>query len=722
MIGVIISLFAIVKKNTLAKIIPLQFFLSVKTIIFAIITIVIFTFNWINMTIDKYNILLVDDRPENLITLEGILDSPELNIYTAGSGNEALGILLEHNFALVLMDVQMPGMDGFETAEIMRSNEKTKLIPIIFVTAISKQRRHIFKGYQAGAVDYLYKPLDLEILKSKIKAFLEFFKHRTALEQTTKQLEKTVDQLKEAKNLAINATNTKSLFLASMSHEIRTPLNGIIGMADLGLMDSDLSDQQKDRLEDIKKSGETLLEIINDILDISKVEADALELEEIEFSLGELVERVFNTIAIKAIEGQNELICDIDSDIPDIIIGDPLRLKQILINLLNNAIKFTKEGAVELSIKLLDNIEEQLRLEFCVSDTGIGMPSEMIDRLFSTYTQADVSTTRTHGGTGLGLNISQKLVKLMGGTISATSEVDKGSTFSFILNLISGQQADEKPISNKITESDKFNILIIDNNKKAADVLSNILGSYHLSNKVAESFDKAIKMLAKESFSLLFIDFKLNGITGDQILAKLNKRFPNNKFDIVFMSQIKSSIDVDRLKKTKNCDFITKPILQTKIKAFFDKKYGAEEKVNLKDAKKIANKTNSSKLARILIAEDQIINMKIVTQLITRKGWEVVPAENGKVVVDIFKQNQSNIDLILMDVQMPEMDGFTATENIREIEKGSGKHIPIVAMTAFAMKGDKEKCIAVGMDSYISKPINPSELYEVVEKYIDNRS
>jgi CheY-like chemotaxis protein len=674
------------------------------------------------MVIEKYNILLVDDRPENLITLEGILDSPELNIHTANSGNEALGMLLENDYALVLMDVQMPGMDGFETAEIMRSNDRTKQIPIIFVTAISKQRRHIFKGYQAGAVDYLYKPLDLEILKSKIKAFIEFFKHKTALEKTTKQLKKTIEDLDSAKNVAINATNTKSLFLASMSHEIRTPLNGIIGMADLGLMDSDLSDQQKDRLEDIKKSGETLLEIINDILDISKVEADALELEEIEFSLGELVERVFNTIAIKAIEGQNELICDIDSDIPDIIIGDPLRLKQILINLLNNAIKFTKEGVIELSIKVLEDIEEQLRLEFCISDTGIGMSSEMIERLFTTYTQADVSTTRTHGGTGLGLNISQKLVKLMGGTISAKSEIDHGSSFTFSLNLLSGQQADEKPISKRLAKFDDFNILIIDNNKNAGDVLSNIFGSYGLKNKLTFSFDEAVKLLMKESFNLIFIDFRLNGITGDQILDKLNKKFPGNKFDIVFMSQIKSSIDVDRLKKTKNCDFITKPILQTKIKAFFDKKYGVADKVKPKDAEASTNKTNSSKLARILIAEDQIINMKIVTQLLIRKGWEVVPAENGKVAVDIFKQNQSNIDMILMDVQMPEMDGFTATENIREIEKKSGKHIPIIAMTAFAMKGDKEKCIAVGMDHYISKPINPAELYEVVEKYINSSS
>jgi len=670
------------------------------------------------MDIETYKILLVDDRPENLITLEGILDSPELEIYTANSGNQALGMLLEYDFALVLMDVQMPGMDGFETAEIMRSNEKTKQIPIIFVTAISKQRNHIFRGYQAGAVDYLYKPLDLEILKSKIKAFVEFFKHRTALQKTTAQLQKTVKELESAKSIAESATNTKSLFLASMSHEIRTPLNGIIGMADLGLMDTDLSDLQKERLEDIKKSGETLLDIINDILDISKVEADALELEDIEFSLRELIERIFNTISIKALEGQNELICDIEQDIPDVIIGDPLRLKQILTNLLTNAIKFTKEGVVKLSIELLDNIEEQLRLKFCVSDTGIGVSEEVIEKLFATYTQADTSTTRTHGGTGLGLNISQKLVRLMGGTITAESTIDVGSDFMFTLNLITGNQGSEKQSIPPIPNRDKFNVLIVDNNVDAGKVISNILDNYNLNNIITNSFNDAVSLIQEETFDLLFIDFNLNGMSGDQIIDELNTKFPGNKLNIVFLSQIKSSIEVIKLQKTKNYDFITKPILRTKIQKYFDKKYGALKTSN-QAKKEQPSKTNKAVKARILVAEDQIINMKIVTQLLQRKGWEVIAAENGKIALDIFEQNQNNIDVILMDVQMPEMDGFMATKNIRKLEQQSGKHTPILAMTAFAMKGDKERCLDAGMDYYISKPVNPNELYKVIEKYIN---
>ena len=668
------------------------------------------------MDLEKYKILLVDDRPENLITLEGILESPELELHTANSGNEALGLLLEHDFALVLMDVQMPGMDGFETAEIMRSNERTKQIPIIFVTAISKQRKHIFKGYQTGAVDYLYKPLDLEILKSKIKAFIEFFKHRTALQNMTEELQATVDELERAKDEAENATNTKSMFLATMSHEIRTPLNGIIGMADLGLMDKELTELQKERLEDIRKSGESLLEIINDILDISKVEADAFELEEVEFSLREMIEKMFNTISIKAIEGQNELICNIDKDIPDIIIGDPLRLRQILINLLNNAVKFTENGIITLDIKLIDNIEEQLRIEFKIRDTGIGMSVDVINKLFTSFTQADASTTRKHGGTGLGLSISQKLVKLMGGTIKAKSEVGKGSEFVFALNIISGQQNTDDIPEKHFKNPQKHNILIIDNNKDAAQVLSNILCEYKIKCKIANSVDEAIKILEKEKFNLLFIDFKINGKSGDQIVEDLNKKFPTQKFNIVFLSQIKSSIEVNKLQKTESYDFLTKPVLRTKIQRYFDKLENASD-VTIDSENEVA-KTKAIDSATILVAEDQIINMKIVTQLLQRKGWKVINAENGMIAVELYQNHAKELNLVLMDVQMPELDGFGATKNIRKIEKESGRHIPIVAMTAFAMKGDKEKCLAAGMDHYISKPIKPDELYETIEKFI----
>ncbi|MDP4291447.1 MAG: response regulator, partial [Bacteroidota bacterium] len=344
----------------------------------------------------KFNILLVDDRPENLITLGGILDSPELNIFKANSGNEALSLMFENEFALVLLDVQMPVMDGFETAEIMRSTERTKNVPIIFVTAISTERKHIFKGYEKGAVDYLYKPLDLEILKSKIKAYIELFKHKQELIDTTVKLEKTVVELNKAKLIAEEATKAKSSFLANMSHEIRTPLNGIIGMAELILMD-ELSDTQRDRLSDLKTSSESLLEIINEILDISKIEADKLELETVTFSLRQMVEKCVRLLAVKAFEKKVEMVCRIDPALPDCFIGDPLRIRQILINLLGNAIKFTNEGYVGVFVELVGVLGNNVAIKFSVRDSGIGIDEDRLPLVFQSYIQEENSTSRTYG-------------------------------------------------------------------------------------------------------------------------------------------------------------------------------------------------------------------------------------------------------------------------------------------------------------------------------------
>lgn len=667
----------------------------------------------------KFNVLIVDDRPENLLTLEGILENENLNIIKASSGNEALAIMLEHNISLVLMDVQMPGMDGFEVAEIMRSNDRTKFIPIIFITAISKQRQHIFKGYESGAVDYLYKPLDLEILQSKIKAFIDFFQHKNALEETTRKLSKSIAELNEAKQIAEDATTAKSAFLATMSHEIRTPLNGIIGMADLGLMDDEIGPQQRERLMDIKTSGESLLEIINEILDISKIEADKLELEEIEFSIRELIEKIVNLLSVKIFQEKLEFVCDIDPDIPDILIGDPLRIRQILINLLSNASKFTEEGTVSVKVKMLEHIEEQISLEFAIEDTGIGIPEEKQQQLFDSYTQADTSTTRKHGGTGLGLNISQKLVNMMGGKISVSSTPGLGSKFYFRLNMITGNQK-EKPWELHLKQpNDSYKVLVIDDHEQSAKVITRLLDHWGLQNVYTSDCNKCSDLLNQHNFDLILIDFYLknkNGVEVAEELKKQNSLKPDTA--IILLSPSKANIEILKLKKAQKYEFLTKPVLQNDLRHLLITLFGSKEQIREEESKLPAEIKPPEKPLEILVAEDQIINRKIVVQLLEKKGWKVKAVENGKIALD--EACNSKYDLILMDVQMPEMDGFEATREIRVFEIDKDYHTPIVAMTAHAMKGDREKCLAAGMDYYITKPVNPSELYDTIEKFAAN--
>ncbi len=531
------------------------------------------------MEAKKPKILIVDDKIENLLTLEAVLGDLDVDFDQALSGEEALSLVFDADYALAIIDIQMPEMDGFETVSYIRKLKKTRNLPIIFVSAIYKEEYHVRKGIETGAVDFMVKPLQPEILKGKVKIFLELYNYRRQLEQMvedrTAELQQTNEQLRQEKDRAESATRTKSAFLANMSHEIRTPLNGVVGM--LGILEgTSLDENQKELVSTIRVSSDSLLGIINDILDFSKIESGQIALEHIDFDLKQLLSEIERILKLKADEKSLELKIETDPLLPLYFNGDSFRIKQVLLNLTSNAVKFTSKGSVRIKVDMLAKEGNKVRLRFSVIDTGIGISEENRKKLFREFSQADSSTARKFGGSGLGLAISRNLIHLMDGRIDVVSKEGEGSEFWFEIMLPEGAKPEER--------------------RAAAD--PSVFGS-------------------------------------------------------------------------------------------------------LKDAG-----------LKVLLAEDNQINQKVALYSLRKLGLSCDLAENGKQAVERYMAKA--YDFILMDIQMPVMDGYEATRKIRQFEKEDKRNaVRIVAMTANALKSDRDKCLSVGMDDYISKPFQITELIRI---------
>ncbi len=546
------------------------------------------------------------------------------------------------------------------------------------------------------------------------KAEIELKKQNTILKENQKELE-------EARKIAEAANQAKSEFLANMSHEIRTPMNGIIGMTDL-MMETNLSEDQKEYMHIVSSSAESLLTIINDILDLSKIEAGKIVLENRQINLPELIETILASFSHQAHEKDIELICEIDQRLPTFIIADPVRIRQVLVNILGNAIKFTKSGEVCVRVttdKVSTKEDHIIPLYISVKDTGIGIPKSKINQIFESFSQADSSTTRKFGGTGLGLTITRKLVQLMDGSVDVESTMGKGSNFHIHIpckalnkSILIHQQ--QKTVRNMLGAE----ILIVDDSKSSTFLIKEILSGYGANIHIALSGEEGLEVLKDQSVDLILLDHRMPNMDGLEFINRMRSAKIGDKTKVILLSSMAGNVS-DLYKPLKPDAFLPKPIRRKQLISMIDEILEGREIDQVSKVHAIREtKNNPSLIGKILMAEDNVVNQVVVNHLMENMPYSVDIASTGSEALSSALNKE--YDLIFMDIQMPEKDGFEVTREIRA-SKGPNCNKPIIAMTAFAMDSDRKRCLESGMDDYISKPFIKEELISKLDKWLDTK-